>query len=155
MNPLPALAMAIMALNDHWAKYAFPGLLTGKLSDFAGVFYFPLFLCALYCLVKNLLLTRQNSHLPRANLETQSQKQTPSPGSPRIASIHPRLMIFSCLATGALMAAIKLSPTVSSVIESSFSSWFFRIQIVPDPSDLTALVMLPASYWYSKHFFKR
>jgi hypothetical protein len=39
--------MLLLALNDHWWKAAFPGLLTGKLSDAAGMIFFPLFLQAL------------------------------------------------------------------------------------------------------------
>lgn len=46
---LPLLAVAVLVLNDHVLKPRFgamPGLgvLTGKLSDFAGLFFFPLFL---------------------------------------------------------------------------------------------------------------
>ena len=31
-------------MNDHVLKHACPGVVTGKLSDFAGLFFFPLFL---------------------------------------------------------------------------------------------------------------
>ncbi len=34
-------------MNDHWAKHAHPSWLTGKLSDFAGLLFFPLFLEAM------------------------------------------------------------------------------------------------------------
>jgi hypothetical protein len=47
VHPIPALAVAGLALNDHYLKYAYPGAVTGKLSDFCGLFFFPLFLCAL------------------------------------------------------------------------------------------------------------
>ena len=36
--------MALLGLNDHVLKGAFPGLITGKLSDFAGLVFFPLVL---------------------------------------------------------------------------------------------------------------
>jgi hypothetical protein len=42
--PLPLAAVALLVLNDHWLKAAAPGVLTGKLSDFAGLAFFPLFL---------------------------------------------------------------------------------------------------------------
>ena len=54
-NPIPAAAILLMALNDHLFKYQWPSEFTGKLSDFLGMFYFPLFLVALYCLIKNYL----------------------------------------------------------------------------------------------------
>ncbi len=34
--------MALLAVNDHWAKAAYGTWFTGKLSDFAGVVFFPL-----------------------------------------------------------------------------------------------------------------
>ncbi len=47
-----------MALNDHVLKYRFPGTLTGKLSDCAGMFYFPIFLAALVVLFSGKELSR-------------------------------------------------------------------------------------------------
>ena len=50
-GPLPLGAAAVLAVNDHLLKRAFPGILTGKLSDLAGCFVLPLFLSAvLACL---------------------------------------------------------------------------------------------------------
>jgi hypothetical protein len=46
-RPLPLLAVALLVVNDHWAKQAYPGWLTGKLSDVAGMVFFPLLLAAL------------------------------------------------------------------------------------------------------------
>ncbi len=36
--------MALLGLNDHVLKGIFPGMITGKLSDFAGLVFFPLVL---------------------------------------------------------------------------------------------------------------
>jgi hypothetical protein len=46
VHPLPALAVLVLALNDHLLKGSgwLPGWLTGKLSDFAGLFFFPVLL---------------------------------------------------------------------------------------------------------------
>ena len=43
---LPCLLL--LALNDHFLKGCYPGWLTGKLSDFAGLLIFPLFLAYLF-----------------------------------------------------------------------------------------------------------
>ncbi|MFZ5551639.1 MAG: hypothetical protein ACOZCO_00880 [Bacteroidota bacterium] len=43
-RPLFTGALLLLLLNDHYLKYAFPGFLTGKLSDVAGLFVFHLFL---------------------------------------------------------------------------------------------------------------
>ena len=37
----------LLLINDHILKYQYPGVITGKLSDFAGLFAFPLFFSAL------------------------------------------------------------------------------------------------------------
>lgn len=39
-DPKLLLAVLVLFLNDHVLKFAWPGLITGKLSDFAGVFAF-------------------------------------------------------------------------------------------------------------------
>lgn len=41
------LALALLVLNDQVLKARFPGLVTGKLSDAAGLAFFPTFLQAL------------------------------------------------------------------------------------------------------------
>jgi hypothetical protein len=48
-HPLPLAAVALLALNDHVLKGAhlLPAAVTGKLSDVAGLFFFPLLLVAL------------------------------------------------------------------------------------------------------------
>jgi hypothetical protein len=40
------LALALLLANDHILKYAYAGVLTGKLSDFAGLFAFGVFVSA-------------------------------------------------------------------------------------------------------------
>lgn len=40
------LAVVVLLVNDHLLKRAWPGFVTGKLSDFAGMFFFPWFLHA-------------------------------------------------------------------------------------------------------------
>jgi hypothetical protein len=38
------LAVALTAFNDHVLKDLHPGFVTGKISDFAGLFFFPFLL---------------------------------------------------------------------------------------------------------------
>lgn len=47
----PLLAVALLAVNDHFLKATFHNTLTGKLSDFAGCFFLPLYVSALLALV--------------------------------------------------------------------------------------------------------
>ncbi len=45
-HPLTLLSIAILLLNDHVLKVVSPSWLTGKLSDFAGLFFFPFIVAA-------------------------------------------------------------------------------------------------------------
>jgi hypothetical protein len=44
LHPLALAAIGVLLLNDHVLKDAAPGLVTGKLSDVAGLAFFPLVL---------------------------------------------------------------------------------------------------------------
>lgn len=48
LHPVPLLAIGLLVLNDHVLKDAFHNALTGKLSDFAGMAFFPLLLQGLW-----------------------------------------------------------------------------------------------------------
>jgi hypothetical protein len=42
-------AVIVLFVNDHFLKKAWPGLVTGKLSDIAGMIFFPLLLTHVIC----------------------------------------------------------------------------------------------------------
>jgi len=46
-NPIFLLPLALLLLNDHLLKVAYPGWLTGKLSDFTGLFVLAVFVYAI------------------------------------------------------------------------------------------------------------
>ena len=46
LGPTALLAIALLVVNDHVLKARVPGLVTGKLSDVAGMIFFPLLLAA-------------------------------------------------------------------------------------------------------------
>jgi hypothetical protein len=45
-HPLALGAIVLLVINDHVLKQTAPGIITGKLSDFAGLAFFPLLLAA-------------------------------------------------------------------------------------------------------------
>lgn len=61
IHPVPIFAFIILAFNDHYLKAHYPCALTGKLSDFAGVFVFPIFLCALWSLIQKTWITTRST----------------------------------------------------------------------------------------------
>jgi hypothetical protein len=90
-HPLPLSAVLVLAVNDHLLKGSglLPGWLTGKLSDVAGLFFFPLLLCA---------LARGATRLAaRREIEDRSA-----------------LAMAAVLSTGAVFTAIKLYPPVNA-----------------------------------------
>lgn len=48
LNPWVPASIVVLVLNDHVLKAEFGGVLTGKLSDVAGVFLLPFLMLALY-----------------------------------------------------------------------------------------------------------
>jgi hypothetical protein len=58
-TPAPLLAVAVLAANDHLFKAAFHNTLTGKLSDFAGCFFLPLYVSAMLAYVTRWPLQRR------------------------------------------------------------------------------------------------
>lgn len=51
-HPLALAALAVLVLNDHWAKFRYPGWVTGKLSDVAILVVGPLALQGAWELVR-------------------------------------------------------------------------------------------------------
>lgn len=47
LRPGFIIGLVVLVINDHILKTTFPGFITGKLSDVAGLFIFPLFILAL------------------------------------------------------------------------------------------------------------
>ncbi len=47
LHPVALIAIAVLVINDHVLKDAYPSWLTGKLSDVAGLVFFPLLVAAL------------------------------------------------------------------------------------------------------------
>lgn len=48
LNPIFLTGLLVLVVNDHWLKMQYPGVLTGKLSDLAGLLIFPLFLAYIF-----------------------------------------------------------------------------------------------------------
>jgi hypothetical protein len=46
LSPIFLVALAALIVNDHFIKGHFPGVISGKLSDVAGLIFFPILLVA-------------------------------------------------------------------------------------------------------------
>ena len=48
LHPIAVLAILVVVVNDRVLKLNYPSVISGKLSDFAGLIYFPLFVVSLF-----------------------------------------------------------------------------------------------------------
>lgn len=117
-----------MALNDHWLKYQFPGLITGKLSDFCGVFYFPIFILALWIACDELFKVNKSS-------------------------LSKGAVIAAIVFTDLLMVLVKLSPVCARAIEVFFANYLFQIRLIQDPTDLISFLVNPLTYLYLRPYW--
>ncbi|MGE0527608.1 MAG: hypothetical protein AB7G93_05900 [Bdellovibrionales bacterium] len=134
IHPIPLAAVALMVLNDHALKYAYPGWWTGKLSDFCGLFFFPVFLASLICFGLNL------SRLCFTGATAQFW-------------IGPGLLIGCIAITDVVFVAIKLSPFWAQRYVDVLSLIGVPAVVVQDPTDLLALVSGFATYAHTRRFF--
>lgn len=121
-------AVALLVLNDHVLKAAYPGVITGKLSDIAGMAFFPMLLTAIWSAI--------------------DANQPPI----RVA------LAISAIATSAVFVSIKTLPTAGLLYQWGLGAlqWPWRalagcfganphlpsiapVQLVQDATDLFAL----------------
>ncbi len=134
LHPIALSAVAALWVNDHHLKQACPGVLTGKLSDVAGMVVFPLFLTGVLEVLA-LLVGRR-------------------------VRIGPRGMTVAAVATGVAFATIQLSTTGAAAYRWAFGvrwlveGWVVRgaselprVQHTMDPTDLVALPGLVVPVW--------
>lgn len=138
LHPLALGAVALLLVNDHVLKAIAPGLLTGKLSDIAGLVFFPLLLVA----------------ATEAVASGFGRWRGPS-----------RVAVVAAVATTALaFAAVKLLPAAESGLEATVGllQWPVRgllnfatgvpvgppapVDIIRDSTDLVALAALAIAW---------
>ncbi len=126
LHPVPLLAAGLLALNDLHLKASYPGFVTGKLSDVAGMIFFPLFLVCLLEFVGVIC------------------KPTWRAGR--------RALLVCIVATGAVFAIINVSTAAGAGYERVMQSIWTAlggpsgeiaiVRHVVDPTDLVALAAL-------------
>lgn len=123
LHPVALAAMAVLGANDHWGKSAFPGLITGKLSDVAGLLFFPLLLEA---------------------MAEWGHRAVGRPWGP--SRLRGRLLV---VVTGIVFALVKTWSPMGVVyqwglglLQAPFNGGIVRVTLHQDPTDLVALVAL-------------
>jgi hypothetical protein len=143
---LPLGALVLMALNDHVLRLRFPGVVTGKLSDFAVLLFFPSLLTAAFDTV--LFLAH---HAARAC-------------SGGRLSLPYRLtrwkVVASVVLSGLILAGINLSPVLHDGLLRAMArldvlGLFEGFRYTMDPTDLAAMIVLPVSLWWGFRAVRR
>ena len=130
LAPLPLVAIAVMVINDRLLKgSAMPELVTGKLSDFTGVFAFPLVAVAIADLLAYLLAKA---------------------GVPWDYTLRRWKLAVAIAFTAIVFAGIKLSPMLGGWVERAWATVVPRAAIYPDPTDVVALIVLAGTWWHGR-----
>lgn len=125
--PLPLAAVVLTALNDHVLKTRWPSFVTGKLSDFAGLFFFPLFTLALVRLLAR--------------------------GRVRLTL---RVFVIVTIVIDLVFALVKLDESARDFYVNALTSIGFHSRSVGDPTDLVAMALANvATYLYVKRSIAR
>ncbi len=124
VHPVPALAVITLFLNDVYLKSAFSGWWTGKLSDFAGVFFFPLFLVAVYVLLRN-TVSKKSNWITRTNI------------------------LVAIAITDVIFVLINTVPEADLFYETAYRFMGIPARNTMDTTDLIALLVNPLTYRFA------
>jgi hypothetical protein len=129
LHPVPLAALVVLALNDHRWKGAgwLPMWLTGKLSDFAGLLFFPLLLTALYDTLACMLARATGWKID--------------------FSLRRWKVVVALLVTAAVFVPLELSAAWGTFYVETLGRIGFPSQTTMDLTDLWAVVMLPVAGW--------
>jgi len=135
LAPLPLCALVVLGANDWWLKSSqAPRWLTGKLSDFAGIFVFPLVATAVFDLV---LWAAWRL------------------GAPVDFTLRRWKLALAVALTAIGFAVLKLWPDGSQLLVRAMRVVAPRTHVQMDATDVAALVTLPVTWWYGRRVLAR
>ena len=123
MHPITLLAVALLVVNDWVLKARWPGVVTGKLSDLAGLAFAPIVLTAAIGLALH----------AAARL-----------GARVDPSLSRRRLVASCAATALGFALVKLCPPVRELAARAIGH---GAEFYPDWTDLLCLPAVLVAAW--------
>lgn len=117
VHPLTILALVLLLVNDHVLRRVWPSALTGKLGDFAWLFFIPLAFAACLALF-----------------------------APRRGRLNRAIPPFAYISVALIFALAKTLPAAHALVVSAASRLFgFEVGWLRDPTDLVALASLAGS----------
>jgi hypothetical protein len=139
LHPIAIASLGLLIINDHVFKAAWPGVVTGKLSDIGGMIFFPLFVVSAWEIV--LALSR------------------------RWRGPSSRAMAIAAITSIAMFTLVKTWPVAAAEAGRAWGlaqwllGWPYRLlagqsavsqtptSIVVDPTDLVALPAVALAIW--------
>jgi hypothetical protein len=125
LHPIVVASVALLLANDHVFKLRWPSVVTGKLSDVAGLVFFPVLLFSLAEMWSAVL-----------------RRRAPSPS----------ILVGCIFVSGIVFASAEVAPSFERVLEATWgalasprdaiSGSSSPVAMVADPSDLVALPAL-------------
>ena len=136
LHPLPLTALAILSINDHWLKGSglLPGALTGKLSDVAGLFFFPLLMTAIGRCLGSLVLWRR-------------------------VGLRAWMLLVAIALTTTLFTLLKIAPAFVAWFELAAprldpTGLVRPFEVTLDRTDLLTLPIMGLTWWHGRRFFE-
>ena len=123
LHPCLLICFSCMAFNDHYFKYHGPDWLTGKLSDFLGLFLAPIYILVFLRFIGAFV-------------------------GEAFARLQIGWMFLVYFLTGVLFTLIQVSVEMSDSYAYILTWLGFPSVNTPDPWDLVALVSLPVSFYF-------
>ena len=142
---VPLFGLALLVFNDAVIKTHWPGVVSGKLSDFGVVLYFPFLLTATFALAAG-VAHRLLALLPRA-------PQRPN-------RLTRRRLVVGMAVTTFSLSAVNLS-TQARDAYLVLLDHLDALRLMPkkgytvDPTDLLGLTMLPVVWWWGHRLMRK
>jgi hypothetical protein len=146
-HPVTLVSLAVLLLNDHVLKDRYPGVITGKLSDVAGLILMPAALGALAAALvsgRAALVPGRAASVPgRAAVALRRAALVPG----RAASGRHQRVLIPVLVTGLGFALVKAFPAGAAVASAGWTALVGPSEIRADVTDLLTLPALGLAAW--------
>ncbi|MFC0864291.1 hypothetical protein ACFHYQ_18520 [Sphaerimonospora cavernae] len=130
-HPVTMAAVALLILNDHLFKRLWPGVVTGKLSDFAGMLVAPPLLALLL-----------ESAILAARAVGRAVRRIPAP---RLEA-GKWIAAAAILLTGGLFTLMKTTAAGAEAAAAVWGLFTPSAQVIADPTDLVGLPLLAVAW---------
>ena len=139
LHPLAVTAVAVLVVNDHLVKSAWPGVVSGKLSDIAGLVFFPLLLAS----VAEVVVLRLG---PRRLMPLRMPPRLALGAAIVLTAVGFTLVKTVAVATAAFDLALGFGQWVVAFGPISGAA-LIPTSTTTDPTDLVALPALAVAWW--------